>query len=84
MTSVAPQADPAAEQARDLQEAIHVLVAERQAMRACGVDRAQLERNRLELVRLQWRLSQAFIRRHLRQAAEPVAVNPAALSQLRG
>jgi hypothetical protein len=60
----AVDAKPAFEQPSVLQEAIRTLVAERQRMRDCGLDRRQLESNRLQLVRLQWQLSYALIRCH--------------------
>jgi len=41
------------------------LVGERQQLRAAGADAATLERNRLEIVRCQWQLAQAFLARHL-------------------
>ena len=47
-----------------LQEQIAELVYERQELRAHGASGASLERNRLELVRSQWDLSRALIRRH--------------------
>jgi hypothetical protein len=49
-------------------EALHEwlgrLVAERQALRAAAADATALERNRLEIARLQQRLSAALIREH--------------------
>ena len=49
----------------ELQEWIAALVHRRQRMRTSGASRASLERNRLQLVRSQWQLSQALIERHL-------------------
>jgi hypothetical protein len=40
------------------------LVAERQALREAAADATTLERNRLEIARLQQRLSEALIREH--------------------
>jgi hypothetical protein len=53
-----------------LQERIAVLVYERQRMRSSGASRAALERNRRQLVRSQWQLSQALIERHLPRIRE--------------
>jgi hypothetical protein len=41
------------------------LVDERQSLRSAGADEAALEQNRLAIVRCQWELSQALIRRYL-------------------
>ena len=53
----------------DLQAEIGVLTAERQRLRTTGSNETDLERNRLEIARLQWELSHALIGRHLRTAA---------------
>jgi len=53
----------------DLQAEIGVLAAERQRLRTTGSNETDLERNRLEIARLQWELSHALIGRHLRTAA---------------
>jgi hypothetical protein len=54
-------------------EEIHVslaeLVAHRQCLRASGADASLLERNRVEIARLQRNLSDALIKRHLPAAA---------------
>jgi hypothetical protein len=47
-----------------LQHQLAQLVRQRQDLRAFGASGASLERNRLELVRIQWDLSHALIRRH--------------------
>ena len=48
-----------------LSDEIRGLVYERQTMRAVGAPRAELERNRVELVERQQHLISALIRRHL-------------------
>ena len=53
----------------DLQAAIGVLCVERENLRASGSDDRDLERNRLEIARLQWELSHALIGRYARTAA---------------
>ena len=52
-----------------LTDGIARLVSERQRLRAAGADDARLEENRLEIARLQQRLSKALIRRYLPAAA---------------
>lgn len=53
---------------RDTVEALSAwisrLVTERQALREAAADAAALERNRVEIARLQQRLSRAFIRKY--------------------
>ena len=61
--------DHPARSVEDLQADIGVLTAERQRLRSMGSDDADLERNRLEIARLQWELSHALIGRHGRTAA---------------
>jgi hypothetical protein len=48
----------------DLVGSIGALVAERQALRDRQASPAELESNRLELVRMQWELCGALIERH--------------------
>jgi hypothetical protein len=52
-----------------LQTEISVLCSERQHLRAAGAQEGELERNRLEIARLQWQLSHALIGRYSRHAA---------------
>ena len=52
-----------------LQTEISVLCSERQHLRAVGAQEGELERNRLEIARLQWQLSHALIGRYTRTAA---------------
>ncbi len=52
-----------------LQTEISVLCTQRQHLRASGAEEVDLERNRLEIARLQWELSHALIGRHARHAA---------------
>jgi hypothetical protein len=56
-----------------LQEELRTLVAQRQAVRKRGADRADLESNRLELASRQRKLSHALIDRHLRHAVREAA-----------
>ena len=48
-----------------LEQAIRELVSERQALRDVGADRNELEQNRLRLIRLQGRLTEELLERHL-------------------
>jgi hypothetical protein len=52
-----------------LQAELGVLTAERQHLRSTGCDESGLERNRVEIARLQWELSHALIVRYARTAA---------------
>ena len=52
-----------------LSERIAELVRQRQELRAAAADRQLLERNRLEIARMQKRLSEALIRRYGPRAA---------------
>jgi hypothetical protein len=61
--------DAPAKSVEALQAEIGVLCAERQTLRAVGSDEGHLERNRLEIARLQWELSHALIGRYARSAA---------------
>jgi hypothetical protein len=51
-----------------IQEAVSMLVAERQALRARAASRNELESNRIELAGQQRQLSHALIHRYLRRA----------------
>ena len=47
-----------------LTERVARLVGERQSLRSAGAGRVELERNRAEITRVQWRLSHALIARY--------------------
>jgi hypothetical protein len=66
-TRFAPDASEKSVEA--LQAEISGLCAERQGLRAAGAGEDELERNRLEIARLQWELSRALIGRYSRTAA---------------
>jgi hypothetical protein len=63
----------AAVSVESLSEAIRVLAAERQVLRAQGADPERLELNRLELVRHHQQLAHALIERHLPRPTESPA-----------
>jgi hypothetical protein len=50
--------------AERLNQKLRQLVLERQALRERGAATDELERNRLEIVRVQWKLSYAFVELH--------------------
>jgi hypothetical protein len=50
--------------AEQLNQRLRWLVLERQALRERGAATDELERNRLEIVRVQWKLTYAFIELH--------------------
>lgn len=52
-----------------LQGRLSVLCRERQELRSRHAEASELEQNRLEIARLQWRLSHALIERHLPRSA---------------
>jgi hypothetical protein len=56
-----------------IQEAVRLLVAERQALHASGAGRDELEWNRLELVHRQQELAHAMIARCLRRPERDAA-----------
>ena len=61
--------DAPAKSVEALQAELGALTAERQHLRSTGCDEADLERNRLDIARLQWELSHALIVRYARNAA---------------
>jgi hypothetical protein len=58
-----------------LTERLRQLVLERQSLRDRGASTAELERNRVEIVRRQWELSHALIESHI---PEPLPLPKAA------
>ena len=56
-----------------IEAAIRACTAQRQALREHGAGQAQLEQNRLELVRLHRRLARAWIDRHLSETGRAAA-----------
>jgi hypothetical protein len=58
-----------------LTERLRQLVSERQSLRDRGASTAELERNRVEIVRRQWELSHALIESHI---PEPLPLPKAA------
>ena len=58
-----------------LTERLRQLVSERQSLRDRGASTADLERNRIEIVRRQWELSYALIESHV---PEPLPLPQAA------
>ncbi len=48
----------------DLQDSLNGLLREREELRSAGAERADLEQNRLAIVRAQWDLSRALIARY--------------------
>ena len=67
VSTAAPEAPAGTVEA--LQTEIGVLCSERQRLRAAGAEESELERNRLEIARLQQELSHALIGRYSRTAA---------------
>ena len=62
LAEIAPaEREPAVE---DLQDRLRALVAQRQRLRALDAGWLRLEKNRLELIHVQWALSYALIERH--------------------
>ena len=64
VTLTAVVGDPSPPAVETLQQHLDELLREREDLRARRVDRAELERNRLAIVRAQWDLSRALIDRH--------------------
>jgi hypothetical protein len=61
--------EPSEKSVEALQGEIGALCSERQRLREASAEQADLERNRLEIARLQWQLSHALIERHGRHDA---------------
>jgi hypothetical protein len=57
----------------ELEERIFRLQVERQRLRASDAQRADIEHNRLEIVRSHWELSHALIERYLPESQLPAA-----------
>jgi hypothetical protein len=60
---------PVTESVEFLNDRISSLALERQSLRARGAGWAALERNRVQIARLQWKLSYALIERYLARPA---------------
>lgn len=65
MAEPRPKSEAAAMNVKQLTDTLRRLVAKRQALRDNGAGRAELEYNRLEIVRRQQELSHALIESHL-------------------
>ena len=65
MAQKGPKSEALPMKVEQLTERLRQLVSERQSLRDRGASTADLERNRLEIVRRQWELSHALIERYL-------------------
>ena len=75
MAQKGPKSQALPMKVEQLTERLRQLVSERQSLRDRGASTADLERNRLEIVRRQWELSHALIESHI---PEPLPLPQAA------
>jgi len=75
MAQKGPKSEALPMKVEQLTERLRQLVSERQSLRDRGASTADLERNRLEIVRRQWELSHALIESHI---PEPLPLPQAA------
>ena len=75
MAQKGPKSEALPMKVEQLTERLRQLVSERQSLRDRGASTADLERNRLEIVRRQWELSHALIESHV---PEPLPLPQAA------
>ena len=75
MAQKGPKSQALPMKVEQLTERLRQLVSERQSLRDRGASTADLERNRIEIVRRQWELSHALIESHI---PEPLPLPQAA------
>jgi len=75
MAQKGPKSEALPMKVEQLTERLRQLVSERQSLRDRGASTADLERNRIEIVRRQWELSHALIESHI---PEPLPLPQAA------
>ena len=75
MAQKGPKSQALPMKVEQLTERLRQLVSERQSLRDRGASTADLERNRIEIVRRQWELSYALIESHV---PEPLPLPQAA------
>ena len=75
MAQKGPKSEALPMKVEQLTERLRQLVSERQSLRDRGASTADLERNRIEIVRRQWELSYALIESHV---PEPLPLPQAA------